>query len=680
MSSKKEKAKPQPDITEGQWWRAKALQKRPDQILDNLVKQLEDDQDGRYVAYREYERLFGSAIGPHGDTSLRDAVSDDLIQNELRNTVETLWAQLFKNKIVPAVSVVSGDWEEWDRARSYGRWLEGAMDEALVWEEALPRAGVNMLRHGTGIVRVGWEEVDEKTARVKVWSVNPRYFLVDRMEAKHGKPRSIFFKDHTDRWVLYDTYGEDREEFYGDVKDRLAGIFKATSNDDPDLGLSSTARCDMITVREAFHLPSGPRSKDGRHVIWIKGCTLVDREFSWDTLPAMFMRYGASDGEGFYGESAVRLLAPTQKQLDKLNKKLDECQDIMGVPRIILANGGQGIKTLHLDDIPGSILSVPGSVGDIRDWNAQCATPELYKDRDQAPQKMRNLLGISNFEATAQLPAGLRDVGAPFMERFVEQGQARHAMDHAEVENGVIRLAYLMMLQAEELQAMGYDVVVKGPVASEKSAIEELSFKDVHVDRKRLKLRVQAMSQLPQSFAGKVEAIGKLQSEANVAVDPKTVLRMLEVPDLAGETDLLVSDEEIIFKNLCYMTKTGEYLPPMPHDNLDLIVQMTTRWINRYRVRHDADGYVVGVLAQYIDDAIQLKNGLGGPNPSAPPPMSTAAALGMGGPPGGPPPPPGGPVPPMGGEPPPPPMFAPPPPEVPSGAPGPQGPAPGMMQ
>lgn len=624
MTSKKK----EPEITEGQWWRAKTLGKRPDQILDNLVSQLEQDQEGRYSAYKEYERLFGNAITSTGDTSLRDALNDDLVQNELRNTIETLWAQLFKTKIVPAVSVSNADWEEWDRARSYGRWLEGALDDALAWEEAIPRAGVNMLRHGTGIVRVGWEETGEKTARIKVWSVNPRYFLVDRIESKHGRPRSIFFKDHVDRWVLYETYGDDRKDFYGDVKERLAGIWKCKANDDVELGTTSVQRCDMLTVREAFHLPSGPNAKDGRHVIWIQGCTLVDREFTWDMLPGVFMRYGASDGEGFYGESAVRLLAPTQKLLDKLNKKLDECQDIMGVPRIILANNGQGIKTLHIDDIPGSILTVPGSVNDIREWNATAATPELYNDRDSAPQKMRNLLGISQFEATAQLPAGLRDVGAPFMERYVEQGQARHAMDHAEVENAVVRLAYLMMLQAEELQRMGYDVVVKAPSESEKTDIEELSFKEVHVDRKRLKLRVQPMSQLPQTFAGKIDAFSKLKKETQVNIDDKTILRMLEVPDLNGQKDLLVSDEEIVFKNLCFMTKNGQYLPPMPHDNLDLIVQMTTRHINRYRIRNDADSYVVGLLAQYIDDAIALKKGLGASDPSAPPTVSTMGALG----------------------------------------------------
>ncbi len=80
----------------------------------------------------------------------------------------------------------------------------------------------------------------------------------------------------------------------------------------------------------------------------------------------------------------------------------------------------------------------------------------------------------------------------------------------------------------------------------------------------------------------------------------------------------------------------------MPFDNLDLIIQLTTRYINRYRIRQGADYNKVGLMAQYIDDAIALKKGLGGPDPNAPPPAgmppvpepTTMGALGMAGPPG----------------------------------------------
>jgi hypothetical protein len=627
-------SKDKPRLTQAQWWRAEELGRKPHEILDNLVKQIEDDQQGRYLAYREYERLFGATVSSTNDDSLHFIANQQLIQNELQATVETLWAQVFKNKIVPGVSVSEADWDEWNRAKGLQRWLEGAFDESGVYSEVVPEAGACTLVHGTGLARVGFklcsdydkDSDDSKSeyAEVTSWPVNPRFFAVDRMEAKHGKPRSCYFKDHVDRFVLYDTYSSDKDGFYGSVDDRMKGIMDASSNDDVELGTQNTTKCDMLTVREAFHLPSGPKAKDGRHVIWVKGCTLLDEPYTWDCLPVAVMRFGVKF-EGFYGESAVKRLAPTQKLLDKLCSKIDESQDVMGVPRIIVRNG-IGLKTQHIDDIPGAILEVD-DINGIRDWNAQCASQEMYSDRDSAGQKMRALLGVSEFEGQGALPNQTREFSAPAMERWIEQGQARHAMFHDQYENFIKQLAKLYTLQAEELQDAGYRVIAKSPAEGVSTSIDSIDFEEVCIDRKRMKLFVQPMNQLPQTFSGKIDAIIKMRSEGNLPLDDRTAFRMLEIPDLNRTRDFQVSSEEIIFKNLTHMTKTGTYVAPMPFDDLDTIVKMTTDYINWYRVREDADNAVVGLLAQYIDDAVLLKKGLGSADPNAPPAMSTAAAL-----------------------------------------------------
>ena len=654
------KADKQPDPTEGQWWRAKELGKKPHQILDGLSKQIEDDQASRYEAYKEYHRLFvnGTSASSTDSAEMSASLSGDLTQNELANTVETLWAQVFKGKIAAGVSTSNADYDTWSRARDYSRWLEGAFDAAKVQEDVLPQAGIHSLVFGTGPIKVGFKECsypgdsDADVAEVTAHTVSPKNLFVDRLEARHGKPRALIEKSHWDRWVLYETYKEDREDFCGSVAERLRGIVKCSEYDDKDLSMKNTNRCDMLVVREAWHLPSGPRAKDGRHVIWIQGCTLVDEEFTWDTFPFVFIRYGARV-DGFWGESAVKRLAPTQKLLDKLNRKIDESQDVMGVPRILVQAGNLPTKE-EVDDIPGGILTVK-NINGIKDWNAQCASPEIYQDRDAAPGKMRSLLGVSDFQVEQALPQNTREFSAPAMERMTDQGQARHAMFHKELERAVVALADLFMRQAEDCQEMGYDLVVTGPDEGHTGGLDELNFKDVHIDRKRLKVKVQPMNQLPHSFAGKVDAITKLRVDAQLPLNPKTALRMLEVPDVQGATDFLGSDEEIIMKNLAFMCKKGKYLPPMPFDNLDLIVTLTTSYINYYRRLPDADMEKVALLAQYIDDSIALKQGLGGPDANAPPPPPTMGALGMGAPPpgmpppgmGGPPPP-GGPMPPPG--------------------------------
>ena len=641
------KSEQKPTLSSAQWWRAEEFHKEPHEILDTLVKQFEDDQMSRYEAYYEYGRMYGAFMSMYGsDDSLGALIREELSQNELANTIETLWAQVFKNRIVPGISTSDADYDEWHRARAYGRWIEGALDEAKVYSELVPPVGLDTLVFGTGSAKVSWYQDGDnpKLAHIFAERVQVKYLLVDRIEAKHGKPRTLFQKTHIDRFVLFETYKEDREDFYKTPEYRLDGIQKGSNNDDDDLGVSNISKCDMLTVREAWHLPSKPGAKDGRHVIWIRGCTLVDEPYEWDEFPFVFIRYGQKL-EGFWGESAVKRIAPTQKNLDKLNRKIDESQDVMGVPRL-LSRKNNGLTLAHIDDIPGGIIEVD-DINGLRDWNAQCVTPEIYQTRDAAPQKMRALLGISDFESNQKIPDQMRDVSGAMLERWVDQGQARHAMFHRQYEDFIVNLAYMFMRLAEDLQEMGYDVVIQAPGAV-KSSIEELSFKEVRLDRKKLKLFIQPTSQLPQTFGGKVEALTKLKDL--LPIDPKTIARMTEVPDVYQQSDLLTSDEEIIMKNLHHMVKTGEYLPPLPFDNLELIMMLTTKFINEYRVRKDSKLDRVAILAQYIDDAIALKNGLGGQDPNAPQPPaqipSTVDALGMQ---GGPPPgqmPPQGPMPP----------------------------------
>jgi hypothetical protein len=633
------------------WWRCPAEPEdgcpQPHEKLERIYQEVQQDQAGRYEAYREYERMFGADNVQSGtDEAINLLLTGELKQNELANTLETLHAQVFKNIVVPAVATSEADYDEWFRAKAFGRWIEGVLDDGEVFDDAVPKAGLYALVYGTGPIKVIGERCKDrkgkKRGKVHARAINPKYLLVDRTESKHGRPRTLFQKDHVDRWQLMEEYGKG-EGLYGDAEDRKEAILGVRSNDDEDLPSTSVMKCDMVTVKEAWHLPSSASAKDGKHCIWVTGCTLVYEEFGWDTFPFVFIRFG-NPLEGFWGVSAVKRLAGIQEQLDKLNKKIDESQDVMGVPRILVRRGAN-IKKADIDDIPGGILECD-DINGIKDWNAQCVTGEVYQERDAAPHKMRSLLGVSDFEVQQQIPQGMRDVSGAFLERWVDQGQARHAMFHKDYVAAICKLAKLYVFAAEELEEAGYDVVAKAPGGTAKSSIETLKFSEVKIDLDRLKLRVLPMSQLPTTFAGKVEAIQKLK-DLMPGLAPQTIARMTEVPDVNGTTDMLVSDEEIIMKNICWMVKNKKYKPPLPFDNHDLIIQMVTRFINTYRVRDDADIQVQGALMQYMEEAIEMKRG-GGDDPNAPP-MDPMAAGGM--PPGGPPPMPGPGGPPMPGMP-----------------------------
>jgi hypothetical protein len=620
----KAKKKTQDVPTEAEWWRAKELGREPHEILDTLVRQLEDDQASRYQAYREYAKLFGAEpdmFGSDDDFAIL-RMSDTVSQNELANTIETLHAQVFKNRIVPAVACNEADYEEWHRAQAYSRWLEGVQNNANLHYEALPSAGMDMFVYGTGFIKIGHEEDSDGLCSITYHRVNPMRILVDRLEARAGKPRNLYEKDFVDMYQLAEEYSADGPGYYGTAEERKAGILDCKPNDDQDMAIGTKLKTTVVTVREAWHLPTKKGKKNGRHVIWVRGCTLVDEPWSWDRYPFTVLRYGVRQ-DGYYGKSAVQVLAPTQKNHDKLNAKIDEAQDIMCVPRIILHNDAE-LALSEIDDVAGAILKCNQGKDAITEWNATAMAPEIYAERAAGPDKMRSLLGVNQFDTQSQLPPALREVSGPALERLIDAGTARHAMTHAQLEYAAMDLAYMSMDYAADLQEDDQDITVVAP-GSAKSSVELLKFSEVQVDRKRMKLQVLPMSQMPQTFAGKVEAFQKLYQDK--AIDKAKYLKMLEVPDEHGATDFLGSDEEIILKNLHFMVKKGKYIPPLQYDNLDLIVPITTAFINWYRIRDDADMEKVGMLGMYIEAAIALKKGLGTPDAAAPPPIDPMTGM-----------------------------------------------------
>ncbi len=610
--------------TGAEWWAWEDLgYEGPHEILDTLVHELERDQSSRYEAYREYAKLFGAEPDMFGHDDafaiLRNA--DVVSQNELANTIETLHAQVFKNRIVPGVACNEADYEEWTRAKGFSRWIEGVQDAAELYYDAMPRAGLDMFVYGTGFIQIGHIEDSDGLCTLQYTRVDPRMILVDRLEARQGKPRNLYKKDFVDMQALAEEYSDEDSGFFGTKAERKGGILGCKPNDDIDMAIGSAVKASMVTVRESWHLPTKKGGKGGRHCVWVKGCTLIDEEWDWNRFPFTILRFGHRL-DGFYGKSAVQTLAPTQKNFDKLNAKIDEAQDIMGIPRIILQRNAKLVRT-HLDDIPGGVLEVdvPGA---IQEWNATAMSPEIYAERASAPDKMRSLLGVNQFDTQNQLPPAMREVSGPALERLLDSGTARHAMTHAQLEWAAMDLAYMSMDYAADLEEDDKDLTVIGPGAS-KTSVELLKFSEVKVDRKRMKLKVLPTNQMPQTFAGKVEQFQKLYQDK--AIDKQTYLRMLEVPDVGGATDFLGSDEEIILKNLHFMVKKGKYIPPLQYDNLDLIVPITTAFINWYRIREDADMEKVGMLGQYIEDAIALKKGLGTTDPAIPPTVDPMTGL-----------------------------------------------------
>ena len=649
------------NIRSCQWWRAEDKDKRPDQMLTPLLNQIRKDQRHRYEAYKHWARCMDQDMSAVDgtETSYLKYYGSELTINEAMNTLETLHAQIFKNKILPSMCPEEGDYEDEFQARGFNRWLEGVFDDAGVHDVVFPQSGFDCLWAGTGCIKGIGRPTGKKKSKVTFESVSPRHLFVDRIEARNGKPRSLHQMMFWDRWVAADRWAPKGDKEKAELRNKILEV-KTTDKEDHDYDVADQGDGDQITLWESWHLPSGPESGDGKHVIWMDGATLFEEEWKYDRFPFTFMRFGLKVA-GFWGVSALYRILPAQKAFDRITKQIDECHQVMGLPRIIVRKGS-GLQQSHIDDLPFTILETESPAGDIKEWNPVPINPAMYQERDSLVRRMRGAIGVSDFEAQNQIPTNIRDGAAAYMDRAIEQGQARHAMLHKAYESAVLDLADLALLIATDELSKGRDVVVKAPGSEMRTTIEMLRFSDVKVKRESLKMRVLPVSQLPRTFSNRVKDLALLRDRGDLT--QKTFLRLLEIPDIDAEIDNMVSSEDIIRRNLSFMLRTGKYLSPLPYDNHDLIVKLTADKIHEARCR-EVDENRVALLVKYIDDAINLKAGIGpAPQPQgAMGPMAPPSGMAA---PGGPPGPPG--APPMGA----------PPPAAPGGPAMPPAPPPGM--
>jgi hypothetical protein len=622
-------------------------------MLTGLLDSIQKDQTERYEAYREWARCADQDMSAvDGSRSLRKMWGCELTINEALNTLETLHAQIFKNKICPAPVPSEGDYEEHFQAMAFGRWMEGVFDHCKLHEVTVPQFGWDCLIYGTGLIKGYGKKGKKGKGDVCFESVSPRNIFVDRIESRGGKPRSMHQKMHMDRWVALDKWGDTSS------KAKLA-IIEAKSFDETNIDVADSADGDQITIWESWHLPSYPGAKDGKHVIWMKGADLFEECWEHDRFPFAVIRFGRRLG-GFWGQSAMMRILPAQKAFDRLTAQIDDALQVMSVPRIVI-RAGSNLKKSQLDDTPYTVLECERGKDDIFEWNANPVNPAMFQERDSMPSRMRESIGVTGFAAQQGLPDQIRDGAAAYMDRAVQEADARHSMLHREYESAMVDLGDLCLMVAEDLQKSGLDVIVKAPGSAMKTTVEMLSFKEVRMQRDGLKLRVLPISQLPRTFANRLKDLALLRDRGDIT--QKSFLRLLELPDVESEIDEFCSDEDIIKRNLSFMLRTGKYVQPLPYDNLELIIKLTAKKIHEARCR-DTDEKKVGLLVQYIDEAVKLKQGVG----KQPPPLVPPGAPGMPVPP-----PPGGPMDPMAGVPMAPPGVPPPPGQVPPGMPPPEG-------
>lgn len=567
--------------TDTPWWdRSTGLD--PHVRLIPVIREIRERQQGRYTRMRKMQSVYEYGFaGEDEDVKLNP--------NAAKNAIDTVHAALITPRIAPMLLTEGGTWGQRDKAKKATKALEGVFDENDV-EELKEDVTLDALTAFNGFAHV-YSEVFEQDGveygEVKIARVMPDEVGVDDAEGLYRTPRCIYRWQNRDRYKMLHDFGEPDDDLYGSATDRRKAIRKAkaaTVKDD-----YSEEASTQIEVFEAWHLPSGPvregKKHDGRHVICIDGCTLVDEP--WDRANFPLLSYRAEKARrGYWGLALMRQAMAGQREFEEVTRKLQRAHRRMGGVHMMIGNnadadleeftGGQGTK-----------VRVKGDINQLRDFAPTPANPQTYQYREQVAADILRYMGVSQFAAQSEVPAGLQQASGKALQKFQDTNDKRGIGRHRALERFIIQLSQLVLDEVRALLKAKVKVVAR---YRDKRGFEVIDWKDiidVFDDQKNYVIRIFPVGMLSQDPSAKFAELDRLLELQVINIEQ--FKRLYEIPDIEAENDIECADYEVIDKNLDYMVTTGKYVDVQPFDNWALIVTRGGKFYNACRIANVPD-------------------------------------------------------------------------------------------
>lgn len=527
---------------QSRWW----TEDDPAGKLFTSVGRLDNQSSWRRTSLLSAYRLYGDApitgFEPGSYSEVEDENYEPLSYNVIRSITDTVHAEIVQSRPRPMFLTSGGKWGMRRRAEKLTKFADGIF-YGCEGDATTSACARDAILFGDAAVKVF-----EDDGEVCIERVLPGELYVDQHDAAGGKPRSMYQVKYVDRCVLKALYPEHADEIENSSCDAEWMRAWSTGHD---------TESDLVVVVEAWHLKSGKKAKDGRHVIAVSNIALVDEEWTDPGFPFAFLRW-SSPIIGFWTTGAAEQLRGIQYEINALLESIREAQDLMGQP-CILAEKGSILEQGHLTNDIGKLLEYVGAKPEV--WAPQHVSRDTYEQLDRYYAKAFELFGVSALSATSQKPAGL-DSGralrtyADFQsKRFLAFGRAWEAFHMA--------IAKLTIACARRIadEDPSYSVVYR-----DSSSTERIEWADVDLDEEEYVLKVYPVSALGSTPAGRLATLQDWLSAG--VIDQKTFARLSDSPDLESAMGLADAPHELIEKLLEKMVDEAVYISPEPFFDL----------------------------------------------------------------------------------------------------------------
>tara|TARA_R110002012_G_scaffold202391_1_gene371435 strand:- start:17602 stop:19551 length:1950 start_codon:yes stop_codon:yes gene_type:complete len=599
------------------WWQA---EKDPHEVISKFIQVLRDEQDSYYNDIETFMGLYNGR--PLHSRYAQGSMQYSLLRqprltfNIIHSLCQAATSKIAKHR--PAVSFLTegGNYSQKRKSQLFGKLMQGQFYSMKMYPVA-QKVFLDACITGTGVIKYYTEFDKIKAERVPIHEIT-----IDPIEAETGNmPRQMFQTKKVSRHVLAEMFPEKKDQ-----------IITAANHDDDEYE-EDERFSDMILCHEAWHLPSGPEAKDGRHVICINDVTLLDDVWEKDHFPFTFIRW-TENPTSFWGNGLAREIKGIQVEINKLLARIQE-QMHLATPKIFIEDSSKIVQS-HLNNrVFGAIkyrgtppqFFVPRAVGN-----------DMFAHLDRLVERAYEMTGISQLAAQSKKPAGLesgralREFSDIESERFMVVGQAYEQLflDASEQIINLIRDAYH--------ENNSYIV----SAFNHKSGLEKIKWSEINLENDEYIIQVKPIGSLPQTPSAKLASVAEMHM--NGFFSTEEAHQLLDFPDLEKANRMKTAFIDIIDKIIENILEKSKYTPPESYMNLEFGIarmqqaynmsmlddtpnnklELIRRWISQAngllsQQKVPAPGQAAGAPGPMAPGGMPLPPGL------APPPMGAMA-------------------------------------------------------
>ncbi len=584
------------------WWESEAETRHND--VFGYVESLEQEQDYQRELNALHAQLYANhevmGIGGKYDRSAWSGRrSFSVTENIISSVCDTATAMIARNRPKPTFQTDGANWSTKQRAKKLEKFVTGLYQQLDIYA-----LGVRVFRDatifGTGALMLYADDGEICAERVPIDDV-----IVDEREARDGKPRQMHRRFFVDKEVLARLF-PDHADAIRNEQSVYTGVKLSQSN--------------QVPVLESWRLSSSKGSGDGVHTVCIRGATLVDEAWKGECFPFVFFRW-TEPIVGFYGQGLAELLTGIQLRINKLNRFIDRCQDLIAVPRVFMDIAGK-VPKAHLSNEIGQVIPTRGGAKSVQFYTPPAVAPETYQRLTDLKRSGFELAGISQLSAQSKKPADLASGAA--LREYNDIESARFAIQAQNFEEFHMQIAARLVALAKETFKGGKSIKYKA-----RKFVETINWKDVDPKEDTFRIDIEAASIMSRTPAGRLDAAIEMFQYGAITNDE--FRRLIGHPDLEREMDLstaAIEDIEATIEEL----ESGEFNPPEPTQNLEMGLKRIAM-AERKAKRDGAPDEILEGFRTWLSQAGAL---LKTATPPAPPPGMGAPMPGMGGAPMGP--------------------------------------------